>query len=141
MSVAEEERVDGVPPSTESSLIDSLGEAFRDASNVATASIALLRSELRLARSSAMTIIWLAFALIVLGGAAWLTVIAAMVAGIYQASGNIFFSIASVALVNLVGVVWVLFAMRRCWRDLSLPQTRALIVSSARPSPDSKKAS
>lgn len=129
MTIAENEQVDSAQSQPAGSLLDSLREGLADAIQVAEASFALIRSELRLARVSAITIIWLSFGLIILGAASWLTTLAAVVAGIYQATGNIFIAVASVAVGNLVGVVWVIFAMRRCWRDLSLPRTRALMVS------------
>lgn len=142
MPVGDEERVDRPPPPlAEETLLDTLVDALRGFKQVAEASLALLRSELRLARSSALMLIWLAFALIILGAGIWLTSIAAIVAGIYQLSGNIFLSVAAVALANLVGVGWVILVMRRCWRDLSLPQTRALIISANPTTADDKAAS
>jgi hypothetical protein len=95
---------------------------------VASAALALLRAELRLARSSAFVLVWLGFALVFLGVGAWLATSAAIAAGIYQLTGNVFYGIGSVALANIVGVVVVLFAMRGCWRDLALPRTRRAIA-------------
>lgn len=109
--------------------MDTLRDALRGALQVFEASLSLLRSELRLARSSAMAIIWLGFALIALGAGAWLATIAAIAVGVYQLSGNLFLGVAVVAAINLAGLLWVALTMRRCWHDLSLPQTRALIVS------------
>ncbi|MEP6881186.1 MAG: hypothetical protein ABI866_04290 [Dokdonella sp.] len=116
-------------PSHEESLLDSLSGALQGSLQVAKAAFALLRSELRLARTSAMAIIWLSFAFIILGAGAWLSTIAAIAAGIYQLSGNFFIGVAVVALINLAGIGWVVLMMRRCWRDVSLPQTRALIAA------------
>ena len=129
--MSEEDRgaIEGGRPLPDESILDSLRDALHGALKVAEASFALLRSELRLARSSAMTLIWLAFAFIILGAGAWLSTIAAVATGIYQVSGNFFLGIAVVAVINLAGIVWVVLIMRRCWRDLSLPQTRALIIS------------
>jgi len=107
-------------------------EALQGALRVAEASLALLRAELRLARSSALTLVWLAFALIFLGVGAWLATSAAIAAGIYLLSGNILVGIGAVALANLAGIAWVLHLMKRCWHDLSLPRTRQLIVGSRR---------
>jgi hypothetical protein len=101
--------------------------ALDQAVRVAEAALALLRAELRLARSSALMLIWLGFALVFLGVGAWLATSAAMAAGIYELTGNIFYGIGSVALANLIGVAIVLLAMRGCWRDLSLPRTRRAI--------------
>lgn len=95
---------------------------------VATAALALLRAELRLARSSAFVLIWLGFALVFLGVGAWLATSAAIAAGIYQLTGNVFYGIGSVALANIAGVLVVVFAMRGCWRDLALPRTRRAIA-------------
>ena len=109
------------------SLMEAAQDVLHGALHVAEASLALLRAELKLARSSAMSIIWLGFALIFLGASAWLAVTASIAAGIYQLSGNIFAGIGTVALGNVIGVFLVIRSMRRCWRDLSLPRTRALL--------------
>ncbi len=116
-------------PSHEESLLDSLSGALQSSLQVAKAALTLLRCELRLARTSAMSIVWLAFAFIILGAGAWLSTIAAIAAGVYQLSGNFFIGVGVVALINLAGIGWVVLMMRRCWRDLSLPQTRALIAA------------
>lgn len=96
---------------------------------------ALLCAELQLARSSAIALAGFALLLIVLGVGAWLATSAAIAAGIYQLTDNIFYGIATVALGNIVGAVFVLFAIRRCWRDMSLPRTRRAIGNIARPKP------
>jgi hypothetical protein len=101
--------------------------ALDQAMRVAEAALALLRAEFRLARSSAILMIWLGFALIFLGVGAWLGTSAAIAAGIYQLTGNVFYGVASVALANLAGIVWVLLVMRNCWRDLTLPRTRRVL--------------
>jgi hypothetical protein len=94
----------------------------------AGAAWALLRAELRLARSSAFVLIWLGFALVFLGVGAWLATSAAIAAGIYQLTGNVFYGVGSVALANIVGALVVLYLMRGCWRDLGLPRTRRAIA-------------
>ena len=123
-------------PVAERSLVDIARDAFAAAMQVAEASLALLRAELQLARRSAVMIVWLGFALIFLGAAAWLSFTAAIVVGIFQLSGNLFLGIASVAAMNIAGAFWVVTAISRCWRDLSLPQTRALLVSAPDSSPE-----
>lgn len=112
------------------SLIESAREALRGAMQVADAALALLRAELRLARSSALSLIWLGFALIFFGAGAWLAISAVIATAIYQLTGNPLIGVGTVALANLAGVAWVILSMRRCWRDLSLPRTRALLVAS-----------
>ncbi|MEP7042389.1 MAG: hypothetical protein ABI843_04970 [Dokdonella sp.] len=109
--------------------------ALDQALRVADAALGLLRAELRLARSSAFVLIWLAFALVFLGVGAWLATSAAIAAGIYQLTGNVFYGIGSVALANLIGVVAVLWAMRGCWHDLALPQTRRMLGHIGKPTP------
>lgn len=101
--------------------------AVDQAMHVAEAALALLRAELRLARGSALMLVWLGFALVFLGVGAWLATGAAIAAGIYQLTGNVFYGIGSIALANLIGVAAVLLAMRVCWRDLGLPRTRRAI--------------
>jgi hypothetical protein len=102
-------------------------EALAQAVRVAEAALGLLRAELRLARSSALVLVWLGFALVFLGVGAWLATSAAIAAGIYQLTGNVFVGIGCVALANLIGVGVVLVAMRDCWRDLALPRTRRML--------------
>ena len=92
------------------------------------AALALLRAELRLARSSAFVLIWLGFALVFLGVGAWLATSAAIAAGIYQLTGNVFYGVGTVALANIVGALVVVHQMRGCWRDLALPRTRRAIA-------------
>jgi hypothetical protein len=102
---------------------------------LAGAAWALLRAELRLARSSAFVLIWLGFALVFLGVGAWLATSAAIAAGIYQLTGNVFYGVGSVALANIVGALVVVRLMRGCWRDLALPRTRRAIAEFREPSP------
>ncbi len=109
------------------SLVAEAGMALEQAVRVAEAALGLLRAELRLARSSALALVWLAFLLIFLGAGAWLASSAAIAAAIYELTGNVFYGIGAVALANMAGVAWVLLAMRRCWSDLMLPRTRKLI--------------
>jgi hypothetical protein len=107
---------------------DAARDAFDQAMRVAQAALALLRAELSLARSSALLLVWLSFLLVFLGVGAWLAASAAIAAGVYQLSGNLFLGIGSVALANVIGGIAVLFAMRGCWRDLALPRTRRVLA-------------
>lgn len=119
------------PPRTE--WFAAASDALEQAVRVAESALALLRAELRLARSSALVLVGLAFVLVFLGVGAWLAASAAIAVGIYQLSGNLFYGIGSVALANLVGVVAVLYLMRACWRNLSLPRTRRMLGRIAEP--------
>jgi lysylphosphatidylglycerol synthetase-like protein (DUF2156 family) len=112
------------PPAEHDDTIASIKSAFDETLHVASTALALLRAELRLARSSAFVLVWLSFALVFLGVGAWLATSAAIAAGIYQLTGNVFYGVGSVALANIVGMLGVVFAMRGCWRDLALPRTR-----------------
>ncbi|WP_395682212.1 hypothetical protein [Dokdonella sp.] len=107
---------------------DAARTAFDQAMRVAQAALALLRAELSLARSSALLLVWLSFLLVFLGVGAWLAASAAIAVGVYQLSGNLFLGIGSVALANVIGGVAVLFAMRGCWRELTLPRTRRVLA-------------
>jgi len=118
---------DAPPPGEESAALTELRRTLDAAIDAAGAALALLRAEFRLARSSALALVWLGFALVFLGVGAWLATSAAIAAGIYQLTGNLFVGIGSVALANGAGIAWVLLAMRRCWRDLSLPRTRRML--------------
>lgn len=115
------------PPPPRSDAFAAASGALEQALRVAEAALALLRAELRLARGSALALVWLAFALIFLGVGAWLATSAAIAAGVYQLTGNLFVGIGSVALANVIGIVLALFAMRSCWRDLTLPRTRRML--------------
>ena len=116
------------PPADEPDTITVVKSDFDETLRVASAALALLRAELRLARSSAFALVWLGFALVFLGVGAWLATSAAIAAGIYQLTGNVFYGVGSVALANIVGMLAVVFAMRGCWRDLALPRTRRAIA-------------
>jgi hypothetical protein len=128
---ASAESATSAEPDTFSAARAALEQALR----VAEAALSLLRAELRLARTSALTLIWLGFALVFLGVGAWLATSAAIAAGIYQLTGNVFYGIGSVAMANIVGVVAVLFGMRGCWRDLGLPRTRRALLRLGRSDP------
>ncbi|MGA8277822.1 MAG: hypothetical protein WB784_06470 [Rhodanobacteraceae bacterium] len=116
--------VDGSAPGT----VEQAGDAIQAGLRVVESTLDLLRAELRLARSSAVALVWLTFALIFLGVGTWLAASAALAAGIYQFTGNLFAGIGSVALANLIGAVAVLWAMRRCWGEMTLPRTRRLFT-------------
>ena len=123
---AAEGTVPGAP--AEEDPIALVRSAIDETLHVVRAGFALFCAELRLARSSAFVLVWLSFALVFLGVGAWLATSAAIAAGIYQLTGNVFYGVGSVALANIVGVLAVLVAMRGCWRDLALPRTRRAIA-------------
>jgi len=120
------------PPATSTAVDDDSVAAdfaaaritWERALEAANAAWALLCAELRLARSSAMALAGLALLLVFLGVGAWLATSAAIAAGIYELTGNLFYGVGAVALGNLAGAACTLWAMRRCWRDLGLPRTR-----------------
>lgn len=112
---------------TPDSAFEATRIALEQAMRVITAALALLRAELRLARSSALVLIGLGFALIFLGVGAWLATSAAIAAAIYQLTGNVFYGVGAVAAANIIGAAGVLHAMRGCWRDLSMPRTRRML--------------
>ena len=117
-------RAETQPEDTLAVIKATLDESLR----LAGAAWALLRAELRLARSSALVLVWLGFALIIFGVGAWVATSAAIAAGIYELTGNAFYGVGSVALLNIVGAVVVVHQMRGCWRDLALPRTRRAIA-------------
>jgi hypothetical protein len=123
------------PDETEGDTIALIKATIDESLRLAGAAWALLRAELRLARSSAFVLIWLGFALVFLGVDAWLATSAAIAAGIYQLTGNVFYGIGSVALANIVGAFAVVYLMRGCWRDLALPRTRRAIAEFREPAP------
>lgn len=106
---------------------------FEHAIAAVEAAWALLCAELQLARSSAIALAGFALLLVFLGVGAWLATSAAIAAGVYELTGNLFYGIAVVALGNLIGAAFVLLAIRNCWRDMSLPRTRRAIGHIARP--------
>ena len=107
--------------------VASARDAVTQAVPAVDAAFNLFRAELRLARSSAMLLLWLGFALVFFGVGAWLAASAAIAAGIFELTGSVFLGIGSVALANLAGVGIVLYAMRNCWRDIGLPRTRRML--------------
>jgi hypothetical protein len=119
------------PPTTPPEpLIERVREALVSALEVAEASFALLRAELRLARNSALALVWLTLALIFFGVGAWLALSALIATALAKATGSWLLGVGGVTAGNLLGAGWVMLSMRRCWRDLSLPRTRALMVGS-----------
>lgn len=112
----------------ESDGLASARAAAEQAIRVAEAAAALLRAEMQLARSSALSMLGLSLALIVFGVGAWLAASAAIAIGIQQLTGNLLYGVGGVALVNLLGAAFMVWRMRGCWRDLGLPRTRRLLA-------------
>jgi hypothetical protein len=123
------------PSETVEDTIALIKATIDESLRLAGAAWALLRAELRLARSSAFVLIWLGFALVFLGVGAWLATSAAIAAGIYQLTGNVFYGVGTVALANIAGALVVVYLMRGCWRDLALPRTRRAIAEFREPGP------
>lgn len=120
------------PEPEQRGMLETIRNAAEAALRIAEASLELLRAELRLARRSALRIVGLGLVLIFLGVGAWLATGAAIAAGIYQLTGNAFYGIGFVALANIVGLVVALLTIKRYWKDLSLPRTRAMLSNSSR---------
>lgn len=116
------------PDPSGNDLIQTLRVAAEQALRVIAAAAALLRAEIAVARASAIALVWLSFALVFLGVGAWLATSAAIAAGVYELTGNVFYGVGSVALANIVGALAVMLAMRGCWRDLTLPRTRRALA-------------
>lgn len=132
------ETVAGAAPSPGADGEDTIAvvkAAIDQSLRLASSALALLRAELRLARSSALVLVWLSFVLVFLGVGAWLATSAAIAAGIYQLTGNVFYGVGSVALANILGIFVVLWLMRGCWRDLQLPRTRRVLADLRAPMP------
>ncbi len=107
---------------------DELRAAAAAALRVAEAALTLVRAEFALARSSALRLVWLSFALIFFGVGAWLATSAALAAAVYQLTGNLLVGIGSVAVLNLICVAVILWTMLKHWRDLSFPRTRHVVA-------------
>lgn len=132
-TIAADAPAPGAGPQPVDDTIALIKATIDESLRLAGAAWALLRAELRLARSSAFVLIWLGFALVFLGVGAWLATSAAIAAGIYQLTGNVFYGIGSVALANILGALVVVYLMRGCWRDLALPRTRRAIAEFREP--------
>jgi hypothetical protein len=115
-------------PAEDADAVAAARAAAAQGARVAEAAAALLRTELRLARSSALWLLGLALLLVVLCVGVWLATSAAIAVGIQQLTGNLFYGVGCVALANLLGAAIVAKAMRTCWRDLGLPRTRRLLA-------------
>lgn len=119
-------------PAAPEDMFASAQAALTEAARVGGAMLALLRAELRLARSSALALVGFALALVLLGAGAWLATSAAIVVGIQALTGSLLLGLVGVALANMVGAIFALLAIRTCWRDLGLPRTRRVITQIGR---------
>ncbi len=109
-------------------MLDDVFEALRAAGH-------LLRAELRLARSSLVAIIWLAFATLVFAFGAWLGLNVLAFSVVHAWTGSVPLGAGAVLLANLGGAVWCVAILRRCLRDLALPRTRRMFDRDAYPAP------
>lgn len=136
----QQERLDEVPaaPSMDG-MVDQARALFDAAVDAFRSSLVLLHAEWRLAKSSASLLLMLAIALIVLAIGTWLALLALIAAGVHELVGNWFIGVGSVVLVNAIGVAWVVIAMRRCLRDMTMPRTRRML-SGLRPAATSATA-
>lgn len=109
------------------SAVDQARDLFDAAVQAFQSSLALLRAELQLAKSSVSTLLLMSAVMIVLAVGAWLSVLALIAAAVHQVTGNWLVGIGMVALLNTAGIGWGYVAMKRCLHDMTLPRTRRML--------------
>lgn len=114
-------------PSSVDGMLDQARALFDAALDAFQSSLTLLRAELKLAKSSASLLLMLAAVLAVLAIGAWLALLALIAAGVHELVDNWFIGVGSVVVLNALGIVWVVIAMRRCLRDMTMPRTRHML--------------
>lgn len=102
-------------------LVDSAAAAF-------LAGLEFVRAEFRLARHSLRLAVMHAVALVVLAIGTWLSMLALVATGIQVLTGSWLAGVASVLLLNGVGMAWVVWKIRVLLRDASMPRTRQLLA-------------
>jgi len=128
------------PPADEPNFVDLAVASAQSAVELASAALSLVKAEFALARASALQLILLGFALIFFGVVAWLGLAATLTVGLFALIGNLFFSVVIVTAANIAACWLIFLAMRRRYRNLSLPRTRALLLTRNAEPPDDTKA-
>ena len=114
--------------SGEDASVAPLGDLAQDTSAYVRAWSALVASETRLATASALRLVFAALVIPALALAICITVDALIVAVLDRWLHDWASCIAITLLANLVGLCALLAFMRRWWRNLSLPRSRAALT-------------
>jgi hypothetical protein len=116
------------PPAETAADAASIAELARDTSDYVRAWSALVASETRLASTSALRLALAALVIPALTLAICITVDALVAAVLNRWLHDWSSCIAVTLLLNLAGLCAVLIAMRRWWRNLSLPRSRGALT-------------
>jgi hypothetical protein len=106
----------------------SLGDVAASGSQLLRAWVDLFDREFRLARRSLLYLVVSAVVFPIIAFSAWLALSAALVGILERFTGGWLSALSAVAGVQLIAIGILLLLMRRWWRDLTLPQSRAALV-------------
>jgi Putative Actinobacterial Holin-X, holin superfamily III len=120
--------VDAAATSGNASAAPSLSDVAASGSQLLRAWVDLFDREFRLARRSLLSLVVSAVLLPVIVFSAWLAINAALVGVLERFTGGWLSAISATAAIQLIAIGTLVLLMRRWWRDLSLPQSRAALV-------------
>ncbi len=122
-------------PSTVQAVKDaaqSVAELATEATTMGLAWLELAKAEAVVARNSAMRIVAATAVMAVLGLAAWLFLCAAIGYGLAALIGRVDVAMAIVAALNITLIGVLLMAIRRWWRAMQMPNSRAALTDMAK---------
>ena len=129
---------DSVPPPAPSTLAavkdaaQSVAELATEATALGLAWLELAKAEAVVARNHALRIVAATMLMAVLGLAAWLFACAAIGYGLAALIGRIDVAMAIVAALNLILIVVLVMAIKRWWRAMQMPHSRAALTDMAK---------
>lgn len=110
----------------------SVAELATEATTMGLAWLELAKAEAAVARNSALRIVAATVVVTVLGLAAWLFLCAAIGYGLAALVGRIDVAMAIVAALNITLIGVLLMAIRRWWRAMQMPNSRAALTDMAK---------
>lgn len=110
----------------------SVAELATEATTMGLAWLELAKAEAVVARNSAMRIVAATAVMAVLGLAAWLFLCAAIGYGLAALIGRVDVAMAIVAALNITLIGVLLMAIRRWWRAMQMPNSRAALTDMAK---------
>lgn len=110
----------------------SVAELATEATTMGLAWLELAKAEAVVARNNAMRIVGATVVMAVLGLAAWLFLCAAIGYGLAALIGRIDVAMAIVAALNIGLIIVLVLAIRRWWRSLQMPHSRAALTDMAK---------
>ncbi len=110
----------------------SVAELATEATTMGLAWLELAKAEAVVARNSALRIVAATVVMAVLGLAAWLFLCAAIGYGLASLIGRVDVAMAIVAALNLALIGVLVMAIRRWWRAMQMPNSRAALTDMAK---------